>query len=553
MSYCRHQLGPIPEDTAKLAKALSKGKHSRFVLLEKLMVEALAEVDLEEYFSNAGPWGIHPVRVCMLLLLQTMDGLTDKQAVEAVQYNIGWKYVLHLELDHLGWNATVLTDARERFEANPLKVFLDSVLAKAKEKGLLDVSKQRMDSTQILAHVKSLNRIELVLETNRNVLEELTDVDFEWLRSISLDHWMKTYYLERPFNYRLPKKESERTRIAESAGADGFYILDCIENAPGEKRETLITLDSVKTLKKVLEEQFDTDGETKGKRKKRTIKLKDSKNLAPSGERIVSPHEPDARAASKGSKDWTGYRCHTAETCVENLPKLITHVQTEVATLNDSMSLDDILKSMRKRGLIPGRLWLDGGYVNVDVFAKWKKTLGIDFVARLVNGHSWQSKAGKGFDNKNFTIDWKYRTVTCPSQAESVQWKQQSNGEANVYFSAEDCSRCPFKTDCAKGMFRILHLKPKAIWKYMQKMRQRQGTVEFKEEYSIRAGVEGLQSQLIRIHGRRTSVRSTIKTNLKLVLAAAAVNFSRLIDWENGKKSSRTRRGKFELATAGAA
>ena len=221
MSYCNHQLGPIPEDTARLLKRLAKGKANRFLQLEKLMLEALSEVDLEEYFSNSGPWGIHPVRVCVLLLLQTMDGLTDRQAAEAVVLNIGWKCALHLELDHPGWNATVLTDARVRFEANPLSVFLDSILAKAKEKGLLDTSLQRMDSTQIIANVKSLNRIELVLETVRNVLEEVTEIDYPWLKSISLDHWLQMYYLDRPFNYRLPKKESERQKIVEQAGEDG--------------------------------------------------------------------------------------------------------------------------------------------------------------------------------------------------------------------------------------------------------------------------------------------------------------------------------------------
>jgi len=551
MAYCRHPLGPVPECTAQLAKQLLKGKEQRFLVMAESLDDAFSEGDLKAFYPDKGQWGIHPVRICMLLLLQASEGLTDQQVAEAVRLNIGWKYVLRLPLDDLGWSSTVLTDARERFcDGDPQQVFLDSFLNKANEKGLLNFSKQRVDSTHIIACVRSLNRVELVLETTRNAIEALTEVDVEWLSSIRRDHWLKQYYLDRPFNYRLPKKEADRIKIAEVAGNDGFYILDCIEKAAEEKKNIFKALEAIQTLEKVLEEQFSIDGKGKGSKgkSKDKPKFRDSKDLKPSGERIVSPHETEARKASKGAKDWSGYKCHTSETCVQGFPNLITHVATEVGTLNDSLSLESIVQSLQKRGFAPLRFWMDSGYVNVEVLSKIAKNFGMDIVARLANGHSWQSKASKGFENKQFVIDWSNRQVTCPAKAVSVQWKPMKDGETNVYFSPEQCSICPFKTDCTKGQFRILKLKSEEIWRYMQQMRERQETPEFKKEYSTRAGVEGLQSQMIHKAGRRSSVRGKLKTHLKLVLAAAAVNLSHVVDWKMGKVPSKTRRGKFEAA-----
>jgi transposase len=303
-------------------------------------------------------------------------------------------------------------------------------------------------------------------------------------------------------------------------------------------------LESVRTLRRVLDEHFKTEG--KGRNRK--IKFKDRKELAPSGERIVSPHEPDARVASKGEKTVIGFKTHTSETCTPGFPNLITHVQTEPATVNDSLSLESIVRSMSKRKHLPKRLWLDGGYVNAEVFAKLKKSLGIDFVARLTNGHSWQSKEGKGFDLQNFSINWRKQTASCPANAESVSWKSDGTGGANVYFAPSDCGPCPFKENCAKGKFRVLHLKAKSVHRYMTKMRTRQNTDEFNKEYAIRAGVEGLQSRLINRHGRRANVRTRRKVSLKLIWAATILNISRLIDWTNGRQKGPTRKGKYELA-----
>jgi len=549
MAYCNHPLGPVPDCTERLAKVLLRGQaRRRFIILAEQLTELFSEFEsqLEASYPDAGQWGIHPFRVIGLLLLQAMEGLSDRQATEMVVLNVGWKLVLRLPMDHEGWNDSILSKARDRFlETQVLMELFDAFLASAKDKGYLNVIKQRVDATHIEACVRSLNRVELVLETVRNAIEALTEEDVNFVRSIRRENWLKRYYLDRPFNYRLPKSDSERTKMAEAAGDDGFHILKSIEQAPKDKRNAFENLQAIETLRKVLEEQFSS--EDRGK-----PKFKESKELKPSGIRIASPYEPEARNACKGETNWTGYKAHLTETCVKGFPNLITQVETTVGTENDSETLPKITESLSLRNLKPEKLFTDSGYVNVDLLSRLKSELGIDVMARLANGHSWQSQQGKGFDQSSFSINWSKRQVTCPAQATSVQWKNTNDGGSNVHFAKEQCSSCPFKTDCTKGEYRVLHLKSESVWRHMQAMKERQQTQEFRDECKIRAGVEGTQSEFAKVVGRQSTVRGLAKVHQKNVLAAIAMNFKRMTDWMNGKGHNETRVGKYQTAMAAA-
>lgn len=513
-------------------------------MLASQLDELFAEFSekLEKAYPTAGQWGVHPFRIIAMLLLQAMEGHSDRQAAEAMKLNVGWKLVLRLSMKEQGFDDSVLSKARDRFlETEVLAELFVALLDLANQKGYLSVIKQRVDATHIEACVRSLNRTELVLETVRNGIEALMDEDPDFVMDIKKDDWLKRYYLDRPFNYRLPKNETGRVKLAEAAGSDGFYILDSIAKLSKNRRKKLENLEAIVTLRRVLEEQFSKGG--KGK-----PKFKEKKELRPSGERIVSPFEPDARSACKGDKHWTGYKAHLSETCVKGFPNLITHIETTPATMNDSEALPKIAATLIKRELQPQKLYTDSGYVNVDYLTELKIEHGIDVKARLANGHSWQSAEGKGFDQVNFRIDWKKQEAICPAKNKSIRWKPANNGASNAYFDARDCKSCPFKKSCAKGEFRILHLKPEPVYRHMQYMRKRQKTENFKKEYKVRAGAEGTQSEFVKYAGRQTKVRGMEKVHQKNVLAALAINFSRIFRWISKQSRSVTRIGSFEAA-----
>lgn len=540
MSFCRHPLLAIPDETRNVAEAVCIGPTAWYLKLSRELRVLYSAMDFESLYPDAGQWGIHPFRLFAFLMLQVIEGCSDRDAADQVRTNIGWKYVLALPLNHPGWDATVLAKGRDRLlETDAQSMFLDAQLNLLRDKGLLSTGKQRIDATPIDACVKTLNRTELVLETVRNAIETLSEEYPEWLISIAKEDWRRRYYFDRPFNYRLPKGDKSRLKLAQLAGEDGFYILDCIAKTPEAERTLLEELDAIKILRQVLSDQFHPPDDTS------EPKLRDQKDLKPSGERIVSPYETEARTASKGDKTSTGYKFHTTETCVKGSPNFITDARIEPATKNDSLTLPDVVERLLARQLLPKRLFTDGGYVNMPFFTKARNEFGLDIVSRLVNGHSWQSIENKGFDNSKFEIDFSRQEAVCPANVRSNRWKEKKDGHADIYFPKESCSVCPFKENCTKADQRILRVQPEAVFMYQQFMRERQHDPEFQREYATRAGAEATQSEVVRVAGRQSTVRGQDKTNLKYVLAAVAVNFGRLFRWEMNQRPRLTPTGKF--------
>jgi len=57
-----------------------------------------------------------------------------------------------------------------------------------------------------------------------------------------------------------------------------------------------------------------------------------SKFKMQNSKRLRSPYDREARRSRKNSLSWTGYKVHFSETCDEELPRLITHIETSAAT-----------------------------------------------------------------------------------------------------------------------------------------------------------------------------------------------------------------------------
>jgi hypothetical protein len=91
------------------------------------------------------------------------------------------------------------------------------------------------------------------------------------------------------------------------------------------------TLPKVIILRAVWDQQYERAGSGR-------LRLKQVADLAPSAQRIHSPHDPDARYSTKttpeGEPDteWVGTKCHLSETCDPDSPNLVTDVHTTPAT-----------------------------------------------------------------------------------------------------------------------------------------------------------------------------------------------------------------------------
>src|SRR4051794_35048003 len=222
---------PIPDATRRVARAaFPKGT------LAMRLADQLGAIYRDEQFAalfpDRGQPALSPARLALVTVLQFVEGLSDRQAADAVRGRIDWKYALGLELTDPGFDHTVLSEFRLRLVGGEAALLLlDTLLARVRELKLLKRrGRQRTDSTHVLAAVRTLNRLERVGETLRAALNELATVAPDWLRALAPAAWYERYG-ERVENYDLPESEAERRELAEVIGADGHELLLALEAA----------------------------------------------------------------------------------------------------------------------------------------------------------------------------------------------------------------------------------------------------------------------------------------------------------------------------------
>jgi transposase len=210
---------------------------------------------------------------------------------------------------------------------------------------------------------------------------------------------------------------------------------------------------------------------------------------------IALPDEPGARYSVKGGTSWTGWKVHLTETCDDQGPHLITHVETTIAPVPDMVVTGEIKQDLAAKDLQPTTYFCDGAYVDVENVANAQRQ-GIDRIGPVHQDSSWQPQAQTGYDLSNFVIDWQNMTATCPAGETSSNWKKRRKiyGKPDFHFEIrfQTCCACTARSLCTrtKKYGRQLTVYPPHYHQTLVHTRERQKTDAFKKLYSNRAGVE---------------------------------------------------------------
>lgn len=166
MSLKPQGISPIPEETVRVARAAFP-KGNVYMQMRDALGTLYEDEAFADLFPNHGQPAEAPWRFALVTVMQFAEGLSDRQAADAVRSRIDFKYALGLELSDPGFDHTVLSEFRARLVAgNSEQVLLDTMLTLFKERGWLKArGKQRTDSTHVLAKIRALNRVLCVGET----------------------------------------------------------------------------------------------------------------------------------------------------------------------------------------------------------------------------------------------------------------------------------------------------------------------------------------------------------------------------------------------------
>jgi transposase len=542
MSLQSRESYPIPEETARVARAIFPKGNLVMRLYDELGL-LFHDRDFADLFPVQGQPAEAPTRLALVTLLQFMEGLTDRQAADAVRTRIDWKYLLALELTDPGFDHTVLSEFRLRLLSHNAEARLfEAVLEVARTRGLLKAGgRQRSDSTHVLGAVHAMTRLEGVTETLRAALNALAVAAPDWLRAHTTPEWVDRYGL-RATDFRLPKSQAKRQAWAQQTGADGLALLKAVyaETALPELRQ----LPAVDILRRVWVQNFMVQDDQ--------LNWRENDNIPPAGRYISSPYDPDAHYSNKRSTQWTGYKVHLTETCDADTPNLITHVETTAAPVADDAVTASIHAGLAERDLLPAQHIADTGYVNSKLFVDSQRNYGIDLIGPTRADNHWQAKGETGFAASEFVIDWKAQQATCPTGKTSASWTPAidrfKNDVIKIKFAKGDCRACPSSALCTRSHppRRTITIRPQAQHEALLAGRQREQTEEFVELYAVRAGVEGTIAQAVRSCGlRRSRYIGQARTHLQHLMTAAAMNLVRLLHWLAGEPKAATPRSAF--------
>jgi transposase len=541
MSMRPVSLPGIPPATAAVARAAFPAGTLAMRLRDELGA-VYQNTDFVEAFARRGAPAASPGVLALVSVLQYTERLTDRQAADAVRGRIDWKYALGMELTDPGFEFSALAGFRARLVEHGMEdALLDVILARCTELGLLrSGGRVRTDSTHVLACVRDLNRVEMVTETLRAALEALSVAAPAWLAATGLvtRAWLERYG-QRADSYRLPKGEAPRASFAAQVGADGYALLDAIDQH--DSPHWLAEVPAVEILRVVWARHFEprVDG---------TARYRDAKELPRGAQRLVSPYDTDARCAVKRTTIWDGYKAHFTETCDDDAPHLVVATATTPAPVDDGTMTASVHQDLLGHGLSPTEHYVDTGYTSAALLVAACAD-GIDLVGPVKAAGGRGPAGPASYTVDDFQINWEHQKATCPQGKENSRWIETTeHGQPRVHidFYRADCPACPTKALCTNARFRVLTLLPREQHEALHRRRSEQETDAWKARYTTRAGIEGTISQAVnRTGARRTRYRGLPKTRLHTNLVAATLNLIRLDAWLTGTPLANTRTSHF--------
>ena len=498
---------------------------SIYGLLHRECFELFADEMFSDLFCDVGRRSVPPMIVAVVMVLQRIEGCSDREAVDRFTYDARWKYAAGgLGFDYPGFVHTVLVDMRARLAASerPDRIF-EVVLETAKKAGL--VGRRRvLDSTSLYDAVATMDTVTLIRSAIRGLLGAC-DVDLEQvLRGLLL----------RDDDYATAGKpvcdyedRHAREAMIDALAKDAHRLLGALDG-----RELVDGVQKAAALLAAVVGQDLDEGQDGVFRIARRV----------AKDRVILTVDPDARHGHKTSaRGFDGYKGHVA---VDPDSEFITATTVTAGNVGDGQAVEVLLASelaqrdasdpaeddppadRRSAGTPaeaePLAVYGDSAYGAGSVLDTLEQA-----DAQIMCKVQPPSAPGGRFAKDAFAIDLQAGTVVCPA-GQTAPLRTVKNG--HIAHFARACQGCPLADRCTTSSSgRSIYVG--LYEQQLARARARQTAPDWKSDYTAtRPKVERKIAHLMRRRhgGRRARVRGQTKVDADFNLLAAAVNLARL-------------------------
>src|SRR4249919_1798928 len=285
------------------------------------------EMFADLFCDGRGRRSVPPSIVAVVMVLQRIEGCSDREAVDRFTYDARWKYAAGgLAFDHPGFVHTVLVDLRARLAASerPDRIF-EVVLETAKQAGM--VGRRRvLDSTALYDAVATMDTVTLVRSGIRGVLRAADPELGAELRGL----------LARDDDYRQPGKPTcdyddpdAREQLVDALAKDAHALLLGLDGRePGAA-----VIEAARVLAAVVGQDLDEGEDGVFRIARRVAK-----------DRIISTVDPQARHGHKtASRGFDGYKGHAA---MDPDSEIITATTVTPGNAGDASVAEDLVADL---------------------------------------------------------------------------------------------------------------------------------------------------------------------------------------------------------------
>ena len=232
MSLRPEPLPAIPDPTAAAVRAACPKGNLYVELRPEFGTLYDGQLFADLYPPQRRPVEVAPWRLALVMVMQYIAGLTDRQAADAVRRCMDWKYALSLDLGDPGFDFILLHDFRQRLLTHEAaQRLLDTCLTTCNARGWLKArGTQRTDSDPRPGGDPHAAPAGMCPGSHACCAQSAQCGGARVSAAARAGDWYPRDGF-RSDQARLPKDTSKREALARQVGADGYQLLAWVQTA----------------------------------------------------------------------------------------------------------------------------------------------------------------------------------------------------------------------------------------------------------------------------------------------------------------------------------